>query len=220
MIIDLGLIGYEECYALQKQLVARRKSGGINDCLILAEHDEIFTIGRTGSEKNILVRPEDLSDNRMKVLRVDRGGDVTFHGPGQLVAYPIIDLKARGKDLHRYLRDLEEAVMLFLGDYSVDAERIRGKTGVWVHGKKISSIGIGASGRVTYHGVSVNINCELNFFSMINPCGMADVVMTSLARVKRRNIDMGSAKKIFVKRLSSVLGIDDKRSYIGEAALA
>ena len=194
MLIDLGQIDYEECYKIQKDMVRRRRSGEIEDSVILAEHKEVFTIGRRGEMGNVLISNDMLLSSGLKVLRVDRGGDVTFHGPGQLIVYPIINLKDAGRDLHSYLRRLEESAIRFLDDYGVNAERAQGKTGVWVSGKKIASIGVGASNWVTFHGMSVNINCDLKFFSMINPCGMKGIEMTSLERIKGRKVDMREAK--------------------------
>jgi len=194
MILDLGLTDYEDCYRIQKEFVRLRKLGEVDDSVIITEHNPVFTIGRSGSSDNLLVPESGLSELGVKVLNIDRGGDVTFHGPGQLVAYPIVDLKAAGKDLHGYLRDLEEAAIRFLNDYSVCGERIEKKTGVWVSGGKIASVGVGASNWVTFHGLSVNINCDLSFFSMINPCGMKDVEMTSLARIKGQEIEMREAR--------------------------
>ena len=220
MILDLGHVGYEECYRLQKDLVRKRRSGEIEDSIIFAEHEEVFTIGRAGEMDNVLVPNEMLLASGIKVLRVDRGGDVTFHGPGQLVAYPIIDLKVAGKDLHEYLRDLEESAIRFLSDYSIRGERIKEKTGVWVQGKKVVSVGVGASGWVTYHGLSVNINCDLKFFAMIHPCGMKDVEMTSLERIKGQKIQMGEAKKRFLDHFLEIFGINDDRYDHSKAALA
>ncbi len=209
MLIDLGLIDYEECYAIQKDIVRRRRSGEIGDTLILAEHNEVFTIGRAGCIDNLLIPDDMLLSNSLKVLRVDRGGDITFHGPGQLVAYPVIDLKNAGRDLHSYLRGLEEAAIRLLNDYGINAERVPGKTGVWVSGKKIASVGVGASNWVTFHGLSVNINCDLNFFSMINPCGMKDVEMTSLERLKGQKIRMGEVKANIVKYFKEIFDLDE-----------
>jgi lipoate-protein ligase B len=214
MIFDLGLTDYEECYVLQKELVAKRRSGQIGDSLIIAEHNEVFTIGRTGDEENVLVPGDILTSSGLKVLRVDRGGDITFHGPGQLIAYPIIDLKFAGKDLHSYLRDLEDVAMRFLNDYSVHGERIDKKTGVWVQDKKIASVGVGASNWVTFHGLSVNVNCDLEFFSMINPCGMPDIEITSLERIKGQKIDLDEAKRRILAHLKEVFSLkDDKYNY-------
>ena len=209
MLIDLGLIDYEECYKIQKDMVRRRRSSEIEDSIILAEHNEVFTIGRSGEMDNVLIPNDMLLSSGLKVLRVDRGGDVTFHGPGQLVAYPVINLKDTGRDLHSYLRDLEEAAMRFLNDYGVNAERMQGRTGVWVSGKKIASVGVGASNWVTFHGMSVNISCSLKFFSMINPCGMKDVEMTSLERLKGQEIRMIDAKKRMIKYFKEIFGLDE-----------
>lgn len=200
MILDLGVIDYEEAYRVQRESVKRRKLGEIEDSVILAEHKPVFTIGRIGKAENLLVDDRALAEHGIKVLRVDRGGDITFHGPGQLILYPIIDLKERGKDLHRYLRGLEDVVIKYLQGYSIRAERIYGKTGVWVNGKKIASMGIAASGWITYHGLSINLNVDLDFFSMINPCGMKDIEVTSLANILNKNVPMNEAKwKILVQ---------------------
>ena len=195
MILDLGLIDYEDAYKTQKEFVRLRKLGEINDSFLLAEHHPIFTIGRAGRIENLLERRERLSEKGIKVLRVDRGGDITFHGPGQLVVYPIIDLKKRGSDLHQYLRDLEEFIIELLKEYSVRGQRLAGRTGVWVADKKIASIGIAASNWVTFHGFSLNVNTEMGFFSMINPCGMKDLEMTSLARILGRDIGISGVKE-------------------------
>jgi lipoate-protein ligase B len=183
MIIDLGLTDYETAYRSQMELVAKRKLGEVDDSVIITEHRAVFTLGRTGRKENLLASDAALNEKGIKIVSVDRGGDITFHGPGQLVLYPIIDLKARGRDLHRYLRDLESVIISFLNMYGVIAERVKGKTGVWVGNRKIASIGIGTSNWVTYHGASVNIDVELSYFSMIHPCGMKDVLMTSLSEV-------------------------------------
>lgn len=193
MIIDLGLTDYDTAYKQQMELVARRKLGEVDDSVIITEHRPVFTLGRTGRKDNFLASAAALSEKGIKVVQVDRGGDVTFHGPGQLILYPIIDLKARGRDLHRYLRDLESVIISFLNTYGVIAERIKGRTGVWVGNKKIASIGIGASNWVTYHGASVNIDVDLAYFSMIHPCGMKDVKMTSLAAITGYAIAMREA---------------------------
>ncbi len=201
MILDLGVIDYEEAYRIQKDMVNRRKLGEIEDSIIVAEHPSVFTIGRTGNKANLLADEDSLKRNNIKVLRVDRGGDITFHGPGQVVLYPILDLKTRGRDIHLYLRDLEEAVIIALENYSVVAKRISGRTGIWVGGEKIASIGIAASNWITYHGLSLNVNVDLAFFSMIYPCGMRDIKATSLARILGRELAMAEVKEDFGKRV-------------------
>jgi len=211
MILDLGLIDYEKACRIQKEFVNRRKIGEIDDSILFAEHDAVFTIGRSGREDNLLVSLDFLEKNNIKVLRVDRGGDITFHGPGQLLIYPILDLRERGKDLHRYLRDLEEAVIKFLSGYSITADRLEGKTGVWVAGKKIASIGVAASNWVTFHGVSVNINVDLRFFSMINPCGMKDSGVTSMGRVLGADIAMCDARQALTRSFSGIFRLEDEK---------
>lgn len=183
MIIELGLTDYETAYRSQMELVAKRKLSEVDDSVIITEHRPVFTLGRMGRKDNLLASDAALSEKGIKVLSVDRGGDITFHGPGQLVLYPIIDLKTRGRDLHLYLRDLESVIISFLNTYGVIAERVKGRTGVWVGSKKIASIGIGTSNWVTYHGASVNIDVDLSYFSMIHPCGLKDVTMTSLSAI-------------------------------------
>lgn len=199
MIIDLGLIGYEDAYRVQKEFVARRRLGEIDDSVILAEHNHVFTIGRAGRIENLLADENELKRSGAKVIRVDRGGDITYHGPGQLVVYPIIDLRRRSKDLHLYLRDLEGFAINFIKEYTVNAVRIAGKTGVWVGDRKIASIGVGSTGWIAYHGIGININTDLNFFSMINACGMKNIRMTSLSSLLGRKIDMADAKEKVIK---------------------
>jgi len=220
MILDLGLVDYEKCYRLQRELVGRRRLGEIEDSVILAEHKSVFTVGRTGRMENLLVSGETLRSGGIKVIRVDRGGDITYHGPGQLVVYPVIDLREAGGDLHGHMRNLEEAAIRLLAGYSVRGERMSRMTGVWVGGKKIASIGIGASNWVTFHGLSVNINCDLNFFSMINPCGSSEVEMTSLERIKGRRIEMAVTKKRVLEHLEEIFAIDDDRHIYADAAVA
>ena len=211
MIIDLGLIDYEEAYGIQKETVARRKLGETDDVLIIAEHYPVFTIGRSGSRINLLADEKDLDGMGIKVLSVDRGGDITFHGPGQLVAYPIIDLGRGHRDLHMYMRHLEEAAIVFFNAYSVPAVRVAGRTGAWVSGRKVASIGVGASGWVTYHGLSINLNVDLAFFSMINPCGFKDSQAGSLDRIIGRAVDTEEAKSIFIDSFNRVFDFADIR---------
>lgn len=210
MIIDLGLVDYEKSYSLQKELVGKVKSSLIEDSLIVVEHLPVFTIGRTGKKENLLAGEEALKNANIKFLNVDRGGDITFHGPGQIVLYPIIDLKKRGRNLHRYLRDLEWVAITFLKEYGVFGERMEGRTGVWVGNKKIAFIGIAAADWVTYHGLSVNIDVELEYFSMIRPCGLKDVEITSLNEILNRDIDMVDAKERLLRHFYHTFGAREK----------
>ncbi len=204
MILDLGLIDYEECYKTQRDMVELRKLGEIEDSLILAEHNSVFTIGRTGGRESLIVDEGYLRQKGIKVLDVDRGGNITFHGPGQLVLYPIIDLKRKWRDLHKYMRRLEDVVIKFLKRYSIRSVRHSGMTGVWVSGKKVASIGIGVSNWVTYHGVSVNVRPELEFFDMIHPCGLKGVKMSSLKSISGKDISMEEAQDAILSAFDSV----------------
>jgi lipoate-protein ligase B len=210
MILDLGLSDYEECYRTQREMVARRKLGEIEDTLILAEHNSVFTIGRTGARKNLLVDEGYLRQKGIKVLDVDRGGDITFHGPGQLVVYPIIELKEKWRDLHKYMRSLEEVAIKFLERYSLRAERMPDRTGVWVSGKKVVSIGIGVTNWVTYHGLSVNIKPDLGFFDMIYPCGLRGARMASIEGLSGIGLSMEEAKKDILSDFDKVFNCGKK----------
>lgn len=218
MILDLGIVDYEETYRLQKELVARRRLREISDSLIITEHNPVFTIGRSGCYENLLADENALRKEGIKVLSMDRGGDITFHGPGQIVAYPIIDLRTRGKDLHKYLRDLEEVIIRFLRGYSVVSQRLPGTTGVWTGRRKIASIGIAASDWVTFHGLSININVDLGFFSMIYPCGMRDVEITSLGAVLNKYIPMTEACGKLVSSFNEIFNIDGNELVKRESA--
>jgi lipoate-protein ligase B len=211
-VIDMGVIGYEKCYALQRELVARRRLGLAGDSLIIAEHRPVFTIGRSGSIENLLADRSELRQRGIEVLCTDRGGDITFHGPGQIVAYPIIDLSRRKRDLHLYMRDLERSAIDFLKGYSLDAERRPGKTGVWACGAKVAFIGIGASGWITYHGMSVNINTDLEYFSMIRPCGMDGLRVLSLKDILGRPLDMDEVKRRLSDSIARVLNPPSRNS--------
>jgi lipoate-protein ligase B len=210
MILDLGLIDYEDAYRVQREFVARRLLGEIEDSAIVAEHKSVFTIGRTGSADNLLFDEGLLTLAGIKVLNVDRGGDITYHGPGQITIYPVIDLRTKERDLHRHLRNMEQAVIDFLAEYSVFGRRINDKTGVWIGKKKIASIGVGCRNWVTYHGTSVNINTDLRFFSMINPCGMKGVEVTSLGRLLGREVDLTKAKNRILSCVIKVFNLNDE----------
>jgi lipoate-protein ligase B len=175
----LGRQEYKKTWELQRSLADKRLNGLIPDTLLFVEHDPVFTIGRSGSENNILFNSDDTSE-KIPVVHIDRGGDITFHGPGQLVGYPVIKLADYYTDLHRYLRDLEEVIIRTLAEYGIASERRDGLTGVWTGGKKVASIGVKVTRWITYHGFALNVNTDLSYFEMINPCGIADCVTTSI----------------------------------------
>jgi lipoyl(octanoyl) transferase len=177
VVRDLGRMPYRECWALQKELVEARRAGAAPDTLLLVEHDPVITVGR-GTKGEFLARGAPL----FEVIEVERGGQATYHGPGQLVAYPIVKLAEGRRDLHAWMRALEQAVIDTLAESGLRAGRRDGATGVWIDGqRKICSIGVAASRWVTYHGLALNVNPDLSHFAAINPCGFEAAVMTSVA---------------------------------------
>ena len=183
LTVPLGRMPYAEALELQRSIARDRISGAISqDVLLLMEHPPVVTLGRSSKEKHLVASPEILQTHGVELFEVERGGDVTFHGPGQLVGYPIIDLKRHRQDLHWYLRKIEEALINTLADYGIPGERNTSYTGVWTRGKKIASIGVHARDWVTWHGFALNVTTDLSFFDLIVPCGITGVVMTSIAR--------------------------------------
>lgn len=193
---DLGLIDYDQAYRLQKQAVEAVLSDG-EDRLLICEHPPVFTLGRLASENHFLAGQEFLQKKGFQIRHIDRGGEVTLHAPGQIVAYPILDLKRQGSDLRRYLFRLEQVAIDFLKGFDIMSERNEGKTGAWVGTKKIASVGIGVKKWISFHGLAVNVNTDLNLFSYIRPCGL-DVMMTSVQKIKGRPVDGEQAKQIFL----------------------
>jgi lipoate-protein ligase B len=181
--VPLGRLEYGEALELQRNVARDRISGAIpQDVLLLVEHPPVVTMGRAAKEKHLVASPEFLQSKGVELFEVERGGDVTFHGPGQLVGYPIIDLKRHRQDLHWYLRKIEEALINTLADFGIHGERNTAYTGVWTRGRKIASIGVHARDWVTWHGFALNVTTDLSFFDLIIPCGIDGVVMTSIAR--------------------------------------
>jgi lipoyl(octanoyl) transferase len=179
----LGVVPYAQALDLQRDVARQRIDGSVaEDVLLLLEHPPVITLGRSSKEKHLLASPEALKARGVEVFEVERGGDVTFHGPGQLVGYPIIDLKRHKRDLHWYLRQVEEALIVALGELGIAAERNAGYTGVWTQGRKIASIGVHARDWVTWHGFALNVRTDLSFFDLIVPCGIQSVTMTSIER--------------------------------------
>ena len=182
-VASLGLTPYEEALELQRALARERISGAIpEDMLLLVEHPPVVTMGRSAKSRNLVSSKEFLASKGVELFDVERGGDVTFHGPGQLVGYPIIDLKRHRQDLHWFLRQVEEGLIRTLADYSIPAERSIGFTGVWTKGRKIASIGVHARDWVTWHGFALNVTTDLSYFDLIIPCGIDGVTMTSIER--------------------------------------
>lgn len=184
--LPLGEREYRETWSLQKKLVAARRRRAVPDLLITVEHPHVITLGRSTHAANVLSRKAPDVDGEVPVVEVERGGDVTYHGPGQLVAYFIFDLEARDRDLHRFLRDLEEVQIRMLAAAGQDGVRVAGKTGVWVGDRKVGSLGIAVRQWITYHGFALNVSTDLRYFSLIHPCGFQSDTMTSLAQLSGR----------------------------------
>lgn len=182
-VCHLGIVDYGEAYELQKRLREQRLSGEISDTLLLLEHPPTLTIGRSGSLENVLVSKDKLADEGIALFFIDRGGDVTYHGPGQLVGYPIIDLSQRGNDIHRYVHDLEEVLIQTLKGFSIAAIRDKGHAGVWVNQQEVAAIGLSLRRWVTMHGFALNVNPNLTHFTYINPCGLPDRTATSVSQL-------------------------------------
>ena len=182
-VVRLGRMGYAEALELQRQVARDRITGAIpQDVLLLVEHPPVVTLGRSTKQKNVISSPEYLASKGVELFEVERGGDVTFHGPGQLVGYPIIDLKRHKQDLHWFLRQVEGALIQTLAEYDIPGERNTGFTGVWTNGRKIASIGVHARDWVTWHGFALNVSTDLSHFDFIVPCGIDGVTMTSIEK--------------------------------------
>jgi lipoyl(octanoyl) transferase len=197
---------YLEALNLQRSLVEERQAGHVPDMLLLLEHPHVITLGasaRHGTE-NVLASSEELTRRGVELYEAQRGGDVTYHGPGQLVVYPILDLKPDRCDVHRYVRDLEEVIIRTAREFSVSAERLSDLTGVWVNGKKLAAIGVRLSRWVTSHGFAVNVNTDLDYFSLIRPCGISDRGVTSLTALTGRRVLISEVSSILIKAFRTV----------------
>jgi len=184
----LGLMPYDDALALQRQLVEERRAGSVGDTLLLVEHPHVLTLGvrGDGGRSHILAAPEVLAARGVAIQETGRGGDVTYHGPGQIVGYPILDLKPDRCDVHRYVRDLEEVLIRTVADFGIEAGRIRGLTGVWVKDEKLAAIGVRIARWITSHGFALNVTTNLDYFGLIVPCGIADRGVTSMERLLGR----------------------------------
>jgi len=193
----LGEYDYLSAYALQKSLIKELAAGVDYDALLLLTHPPIYTIGRKGSKEQILAPEEILRHEGIEVFETDRGGAITYHGPGQLVAYPVLNLKKHGQDIHKLLHRYEEVVIRLLTSYNLKATRIPQYPGVWVGKEKICALGIAISRWITYHGLALNVNPDLKHFSYINPCGIAGLGVTSLYKTLGYDISLEEVAKKF-----------------------
>ena len=213
--VDLGLIPYAEAYALQKRIVATRKLGVLDDVLILCEHPHVITQGRNGKREHLLASESVLRQKGVEFFETSRGGDVTYHGPGQIVAYPILNLGAIRRDVVWYVRMLEEAMIRATAEFGIVAGREAGKTGVWVGerktSEKLAAIGVHISRWVTSHGLAYNVSTDLRNFDLIVPCGIADRKATSLEKLLGRGVKLDEVKPKLAAHLAEVFGIELQR---------
>ena len=220
--INLGLIDYKEAWDYQEELFKKvidlklenknnKTEFATPNYLIFCEHPHVFTLGKSGSIDHLLVNNEQLSQKEATFYKINRGGDITYHGPGQLVAYPILDLNNFITDLHKYIRTLEEAVILTCEEYGVAASRIQGLTGVWINDenpRKICAIGVKSSRWVTMHGLALNVNTDLTYFGSIVPCGIEDKAVTSLQKELGRELSMEEVQSKLKTQLANVFEIE------------
>jgi lipoyl(octanoyl) transferase len=203
----LGRVPYRPTWDLQNGLADRRRRREIGDRVLLLEHDPVYTIGRGGDERNLLATPGRLAALGAELVRIDRGGDITFHGPGQLVAYPIVELRDP-LDLRRYVRTLEEAIIATAADFGVGAARVEGLPGVWVKGvRKLAAVGVRVKRGVTTHGLALNVSTNLAWFDEMIPCGLRDIEMTSLARERGEPPAMAEVAERLADHLAEVFGL-------------
>ena len=214
VLCPLGLIDYAEAYHIQKKLWSQKLEGQAVDALLLLEHPPTITIGKSGKLENLVVAREELAKEGVSLFFTDRGGDITYHGPGQLVVYPIIDLKNRGKDIHRYIHDLEEVVIQTLADLSIEARRDKRNVGVWVGNDKIAAIGVSIRKWITMHGLALNVNPALEHFSLINPCGIPDGGVTSISKLLCHDVPVEMVSERLVAHFSYVFDAQIERGSI------
>jgi lipoate-protein ligase B len=208
IVCSMGLEDYGGVWELQKRLHGMRMRQEIPDVFLLLEHPPTLTIGKSGSLANVLVSPEVLASMGISLFFIERGGDVTYHGPGQLVGYPIMDLRKRGKDIYQFVTDLEEVMIRAARDFSMEAGRDSGHRGVWVGEKELGAIGISVRRWVTMHGFALNVCTNLFHFSFINPCGFTDRQATSMAACLSANVSLESVRERLVSHFASVFNVD------------
>jgi lipoyl(octanoyl) transferase len=214
--LQAGRVPYQSALGLQERLLAERRSGS-GDVLLLLEHPPVITLGRGARREHLLLDAEELARRGIELADISRGGDVTWHGPGQLVGYPICDLQPLGRDLHLFLRLLEELLIDTLAAFGIRGERQEGKTGVWVAGAKIASIGVGVRRWISWHGFALNVSGDLAGFAAIVPCGLSGVTMTSLERLLGRVLPLAEVEEQVIRSFARIFAVHHAGSY--EAAL-
>lgn len=203
IFVDLGVIPFRRALEKQEETVRHIAGDTEPETVYLLEHPHVFTVGRRGQSKNLLT-PRDWEGNPIELIRINRGGDVTYHGPGQLVGYTHLDLRIRGGNVHRFLRDLEESLIRTVSQFGIEAFRRNGLTGVWTEKGKLASIGVGVRRWITMHGFALNVHPDLRYFQVINPCGMVKCPVTSLRDLLGHELDLAEVKPVFQKTFQAV----------------
>ncbi|MEO0215751.1 MAG: lipoyl(octanoyl) transferase LipB [candidate division WOR-3 bacterium] len=206
-ILDLGKRDYKQVWDIQKELHEKRVNDEICDTLILVEHNPVVTIGRSGKMENIRIPIGLLKERGIDFYQIERGGDVTFHGPGQLVGYPIFNIKQGLAGIRVFIEKIEDVIIGVLSDFTIKAQKKEKMIGVWVGEKKICSIGIAVRNWVSFHGFALNVNNDLKFFDLINPCGFKDIVMTSMQEILKEEIPMIDVKDSVVKNFGKIFNV-------------
>ncbi|MDR7427765.1 MAG: lipoyl(octanoyl) transferase LipB [Armatimonadota bacterium] len=202
-----GLTPFADAWALQRRLVAARQRAAIPDVVLLLQHHPVITLGRSGDRGHLLLPPEVLRQRGVEIYQIERGGGVTYHGPGQLVAYPILDLRAMDEDVVRFMRALEESVIRTVADFGINAVRMRGFPGVWVGEAKLAAVGVAVKRRVTMHGVALNVTTDLEPFTWINPCGLNRPV-TSMSRLLGQEVSVAAVADAYARRFAEVYALE------------
>ena len=215
---NLGTVDYKEAWDYQEELFAqklqeKRKNQTPENHLLLCEHPPVFTLGKSGQDSNLLITQNLLDQKGIQYYKINRGGDITFHGPGQIVGYPILDLEQFKLGVKQYIESMEEVIIRVLAGYGIKSERLDGATGVWMetqtlHARKICAIGVKASRHITMHGFAFNVNTGLNYYDLINPCGFTDKGVTSMAKELGRNLDMNEVQEKVKLQFAEVFGME------------
>ncbi len=205
---NLGLIDYQKAWDLQHTLFEKRRANSIDDTLLLLEHPHTYTFGKSSDKSNLLLDDSELKRRNISLYDIDRGGDITYHGPGQLVGYAILDLKNWEQDTHKYLRALEEVIIQTISEFGIEGKRDEEHTGVWVNDKKICAIGIKVSRWISMHGFALNINTDMDLFNGIVPCGIEEKGVTSLSEELNKKCNIDIIKSSLVKKFSEIFNYD------------
>ncbi len=217
---NLDTIDYKEAWDLQKSIFELRYQQKVDDVFLLLEHPHTYTLGKTADEKNLVGNEEYLNKNKISVYDIDRGGDITYHGPGQIVGYPIIDLNSWGKDTDKYLRALEEIIIRTCADYGLPVVRVPKYTGVWIEDRKIAAIGIKVTRWITMHGFALNVNTDLSLYNGIIPCGITNKEVTSLQKELNTEIDIQDVKSKILHHTAKIFGYTDIETQLVENLLS